>query len=179
MLYLMRATRIITGEKESCMGQYFDQIPVELQGHVREITRTSGLGDNEESLEKISEAWLEKQTVFGEKTGSLSLEEVESLGREEARGALALTYSGSLLTIGPLVDGSRKVSYVSIGLRSDVPQAAEKEGSILRLDVRVGQSVEFETGPVKSTSPVLKIAAPTGNLSVEEQEEKTAVTGEG
>jgi hypothetical protein len=154
------------------MGQFYDQIPEELKQHVKEITRTSGLPDTEESLEKISEAWLEKRKVFEEKTRNLNLEDAPSLGMEEERGALALTYSGSLVTIGPLVEGSRKVAYVSIGLRSDVPETAEKEGSVLKKDVTVDDSIEFKIGPVKNTSSILKIAVPTANLSVEEQEEK-------
>jgi hypothetical protein len=154
------------------MGEYFDQIPDDLKRHVKESTRTSGLPDTEESLEKISEAWLEKKRVFEEKTANLRLEEVRSLGAAEERGALALTYSGSLVTIGPLVEGARKVAYVSIGLRSDVPEAAEKEGSVLNRDVNIDEPVEFKVGPVKNTSPILKIAAPQEGLSVEEQEEK-------
>jgi hypothetical protein len=154
------------------MGQFFDQIPDELKRHVKEITRTSGLPDAEESLEKISEAWLEKRKVFEEKTRNLNLEEVRSLGVEEERGALALTYSGSLVTIGPLVEGSRKVAYLSIGLRSDVPETAEKEGSVLKKEVTVDAPVEFKVGPVKNTSPILKIAVPAVGLSIEEQEEK-------
>jgi hypothetical protein len=154
------------------MGLYFDQIPEELKRHVKEITRTSGLPDAEESLEKISEAWLEKRKVFEDKTRSLNLNEAQSLGTEEERGALALTYSGSLVTIGPLVEGSRKVAYVSIGLRSDVPETAEKEGSELKKDVTLDAPVEFDVGPVRNTSPILKIAVPAEGLSVEEQEEK-------
>lgn len=154
------------------MGQFFDQIPEQLRRHVKEITRTSGLPDVEESLEKISEAWLEKRKVFEEKTRNMKLEEVQSLGAEEERGALALTYSGSLVTIGPLVEGARKVAYVSIGLRSDVPETAEKEGSVLKKDVAIDSPVEFKVGPVKNTSPILKIAVPAEGLSIEEQEEK-------
>jgi hypothetical protein len=153
------------------MGQFFDQIPEQLRRHVKEITRTSGLPDVEESLEKISEAWLEKRKVFEEKTRNLKLEDVKSLGAEEERGALALTYSGSLVTIGPLVEGARKVAYVSIGLRSDVPEAAEKDGSVLKKDVAIDAPVEFKVGPVKNTSPILKIAVPAEGLSIEEQEE--------
>ena len=154
------------------MGQFYDQIPEELKGHVKEITRTSGLPDTEESREKISEAWLEKKKVFEDKIAGLSLEEAVSLGKDDEKGALALTYSGSLVTIGPLVDGARKASYVSIGLRSDVPEAAEKMGSILKKDITVDDTIEFKVGPVKNTSPILKIAIPTGDLSAEEQEEK-------
>ena len=43
---------------------------------------------------------------------------------------------------------------------------------MLKKDVTVDDTIEFKVGPVKNTSPILKIAIPAGDLSVEEQEEK-------
>lgn len=154
------------------MGEFLDQIPEEIQGHVKEITRTSGLPEGDESVEKIAKGWLEKKQVFEEKIADLSMEEVESLEKDDERGALALTYSGSLVNIGPVVDGVRKASYASIGLRSDVPDTAEREGSVLAKEVVLDNTIEFEFGPVKNTSPIFKIAVLTGDFSAEEQEEK-------
>lgn len=154
------------------MGEFFDQIPEEIQGHIKEITKLSGLPEGEESVEKIAQGWLEKKKAFEEKTQSMDMEEVESLEKDDERGALALTYSGSLVNIGPLFDNARKVQYASIGLRSDVPDTAEKEESILAKDVTVDDTIEFETGPVKRTSQIFKIAVLIGDHSAEEQEEK-------
>jgi hypothetical protein len=73
--------------------------------------------------------------------------------------------------IGPQLDGVRKVQYTSIGLRLDVPDVADKEGSKRAGDVLLDEPIEFEIGPVKHTSPILQIAVISGQKSIEEQEE--------
>ena len=40
------------------MGQYFDRIPDELKGHVKEITRTSGLGLPPPAPSSAAAAWI-------------------------------------------------------------------------------------------------------------------------
>lgn len=83
-----------------------------------------------------------------------------------------MTYSGSLVLIGPLVEDSRKAQYISIGLRKDVPDIVDKTDSKLSKDVAVDETVEFEVGPVKSTSQVFKIAVLTEKLPAIEQQQK-------
>jgi hypothetical protein len=159
------------------MGEYLDQIPEEIRGHVREITRISGLPEGEESVETIAQAWLEKKKTFEEEIQKMKMEEIEFFSKEDERAALALTYSGSLVNIGPLVENDRKVQYMSIGLRKDVPDLAERDDSVLTKDINIDEPIEFERGPVRSTSQIFKIAVFTGDLSAEEQEEKiTEVT---
>ena len=83
-----------------------------------------------------------------------------------------MTYSGSLINIGPLVDGARKSAYASIGLRRDVPDMVTKEGCILSSDICLNEPIEFEVGPVKKTSAIFKIVVCSEKLSASEQEEK-------
>ncbi|KKK73521.1 hypothetical protein LCGC14_2892980, partial [marine sediment metagenome] len=40
------------------MGEFLDKIPENIQDHIREITKTSGLPPDEESVEKIAKGWL-------------------------------------------------------------------------------------------------------------------------
>ena len=154
------------------MGEYLDQIPERLRSHIQEITRTSGLPEGEESVELIAQAWLEKKKTFEEKIGVLKMEEIETLSRDDTRGAVVMTYSGSLLLIGPLADGARMAQYISIGLRKDVPDSVEKTGAVLAKDVAADETVEFEEGPVKSTSQVFKIAVLSEKLPLLEEEQK-------
>ena len=42
------------------MGEYLDKIPSEVQDHIRQITRTSGLPDTEDSVEMIAKGWIDK-----------------------------------------------------------------------------------------------------------------------
>jgi hypothetical protein len=154
------------------MGEFLDNIPENIKEHIREITKTSGLPEGEESVEKIAKGWLEKKQVFEDKIGDMGMEEVDFLSADDERAALAITYSGSLVNIGPMVNGIRNVGYISIGLRSDVPDAAVKEGSKIVKDIAVDEQIEFEIGPVKNTSAIFKIAVLTGNYTAIEQEEK-------
>jgi hypothetical protein len=152
------------------MSEYLDQVPVEIQNHLRQITKSSGLPDTEDSLEMIAQGWLEKRQRFDRHLSRNSLEEIELLEKTDSRGCLAMTYSGSLLNIGPMREMGRNVQYVSIGLRKDVPESASQTGSQLQKDVKVGAAVEFTAGPVQSTSPVFKIAVTSEDLDLDEQE---------
>jgi len=140
------------------MGEHFEQIPQNIQEHIRDIFKTSGLPDTPESLDIMSEAWLRKKEAFESEIERLEMEEVDMLPKDDTHGVLVLTYSGSLVNIGPLSEKGRKVEYVSIGLRKDVPEAATKEDSILGSDVFIDEEIEFEKGPVQMTSAAYKIA---------------------
>ena len=155
------------------MSDILTQIPEIIQNHIRDITRTSGLPDNEESVAQIAMAWVEKKNAFEDKIESMNMEEVESLEKDSENGAIAITYSGSLLNIGPKDSDGRKVEYASIGLRKDVPDIISKEGCELASDLVVDEKAEFEGGrPVKSTSQIFKIAVcKDQDISHEEEEE--------
>ena len=158
--------------EEEILESNLDRIPENIRDHIREITSTSGLEDNMESVEKIAESWLEKEKLFEEQMHLMDMEEVESLDRESPDGALAMTWSGSLVNIGPLKEESRNVEYSSIGLRADVPESAICDNSIIKSEVSKDSGIEFEKGPVQATSPIHKIAICRGELKAEEQEEK-------
>ncbi|GAG13885.1 unnamed protein product [marine sediment metagenome] len=151
------------------MGYFFDQIPERIQSHIREITKTSGMPDNEESLEKISEGWLEKKRIFEEQIEDSQMEEIESFSKDDDRGLLALTYSGSIVNVGPLSEDARRLEYSSIGLRLDVPDSVIEEVTDLAGDVETGGSIEFESGRLRSTSPIFKITVCEEGLDAEEQ----------
>ncbi len=147
----------------------FDGLGTVIQGHIRQIAKTSGLRDGQESLEKLAEAWTMKREAFEATTREHGLIEVSFFGAEEERGALALTYSGSIVTIGPLDGGKRRCEYASVGLRADVPQSATEPESTLSADVETDGPIAFSRGPVKSTSPVFKIAVAAERLPLDEE----------
>ena len=152
------------------MGEYIDQVPVEIQDHIRQITKTSGLPDTEDAVDMIAQGWLEKKHRFEKITSRMELEEVETLPKSDQRGCLVMTYSGSLLNIGPLREQGRMAQYASIGLRKDVPETAVNIGSELAADVVVGAPVSFTKGPISSSSPAFKVAVTAEELNLEEQE---------
>ncbi len=148
-----------------------DQVSEKVQNHIRQLIKTSGLLDSEESIEAIAQGWLEKKASFEEQVEERNMEEVECLAGDDQKGCLLMTYSGSLLNIGPLVDGVRKAEYASIGMRQDVPESAEEENSRLDGNIELDNSVTFSRGPIKKGSPIFKIAVPAENMEAEEQEE--------
>ena len=154
------------------MGEFFDQIPEHIQGHVRELTKASGMPDDEEYLEMISEAWLQKKRIFEEKIENAEMDEVDAFENSDDRGVLALTYSGSLINIGPRVDDIRNLEYTSVGLRADVPDAVTEPSSEIDGTINIDKPLKFSAGRVKNTSAIFKISVPHEDLSVEEQIEK-------
>lgn len=155
------------------MNDYFTSLPENIREHIQKITKTSGLPDTDESVEKMAEVWMEKEKVFEEKTETMGLEEVDVLEADDPRAALLMTYSGSLISVGTLKDDQRRVEYTSIGLRGDVPNTLELEGNGLVNHVIIDEGVEFKTGPIQKTSPIYKIIiCKEENLEADEQEEK-------
>jgi hypothetical protein len=165
------------------MGEKFDAVAPEVQNHIRKLVKTAGLEDTEESLELLSAGWLEKQESFFFQTKQKNMEEVEFLSSDDPRGALVMTYSGSLISIGPVRagddgegesedDGTRPVDYVSIGLRNDVPESAGEERSVLSEDIARGQAVAFEQGPIAKSSPAYAIAVFSEELEFDDEVEQ-------
>lgn len=153
------------------METYLDQVPEAVQGHIRSITRTSGLPDTDESIEKIAHAWLEKMRFFEERLAEHEMSEVDEYAADETRGAVLLTYSGSLITVGPGDDGMRSIGYTSIGLRQDVPDQAATTDTSVSEDIAVDAPAHFSNGPIKKSSPVYAIAISPEDLSADETEE--------
>jgi nucleoid DNA-binding protein len=149
-----------------------DQVPLEIRAHLEGITRTSGLPPGEDSLEMIAGAWVRKKQRFEEQIASLHMLPVAGLGRDEPRGALLLTYSGSLISVGAPGAETRWAEYASIGLRRDVPRIAKTDRAVLETDIRVGAPLAFASGPVKQSSPILQIAVCGEEVDPEEQQRR-------
>lgn len=148
----------------------FNSLSPEIQQHSKQIAKTSGLPQNEESHEQLAVAWKDKEAIFEKTLVDNKLLDMAFHGRSEPRGALVLTWSGSIINIGPLVDGNRRCEYTSIGLRADVPPAATDEASELSADLEVDEPVQFLRGPIKTSSPVYKIAIASETLEPEVEE---------
>lgn len=148
----------------------FESLSTEIQDHLKQIATSSGLPLDDESYERMASAWLEKKAAFETTLKEKNLVEVTFFSKEEDRGVLALTWSGSIINIGPLVDGKRKSEYTSIGLRADVPPSASDDASELSVDIELDQPMGFVKGPIKTSSPIYKIAVTCDELPPEEEE---------
>ncbi|UCF96280.1 MAG: HU family DNA-binding protein [Spirochaetaceae bacterium] len=154
------------------MSDEIRELSATVRSHLKKITRSSGLPDTEESFQKMVAVWLEKKKMFEGQIRALDMEEVDSFSKDDPRGALLLSYSGSLISLGTLSPGGRRVEYASISLRADVPHLAVTEGSALAADIRIDSEAEFSSGKVRSTSSLLKIAVCGTEVSPEEQEKR-------
>jgi nucleoid DNA-binding protein len=154
------------------MSNEFQELSDTVRAHLKKITRSSGLPDTEESLRRMAAVWLEKKRMFEGQIGALDMVEVQSFAKDDPRGALLLSYSGSLISLGTLAGGGRLVEYASISLRADVPDLVITEGGGLAADIQVDGEASFTSGKVRSTSSLLKIAVCPADVSPEEQEKR-------
>jgi len=137
----------------------FDDMDPRIQNHiVKNVLKPSGLEINDINKEMMATAWFNKEEAFTSQLSSLGMVEVETLSSDEKRAALALTFSGSLIGIGPMEGNHRQVIYSSIGMRRDVPNQAVSDNSSLDSDLSVGEEAHFSGGPIVKSSPLYKIA---------------------
>jgi hypothetical protein len=148
-----------------------EEMNQKIKDHLRQLVKTAGLPDTEESLELLENGWMEKLEAFEKEVGDRRMEAAEEYAADEARGALMMTYSGSLLSIGPLAEEGRAVEYRSIGIRGDVPETARSGETEVADDVVVDEGVSFTNGPIQKSSPIFKIAVVPEGIGEEEQEE--------
>ncbi len=67
------------------MSDILTQIPEVIQNHIREITKTSGLPNNEDSVAQIAMAWIEKKSSFEDKIESMNMQEVDTFEKDNER----------------------------------------------------------------------------------------------
>ncbi len=145
-----------------------------IKAHLQGLIRSSGLPETEESLELMAQVWFGKKDMFESQIKALDMQELERFSADDPRGALLLTWSGSLLSMGALrADrAGRRTEYASIELRTDVPHLALSEQGELASDLTLGQPATLRAGPVANTSALLTIAACDPAVPPEEQEKR-------
>ena len=166
------------------MSESLSKVSEKVQNHLKQLSGSVKLLEGGvDPLGVLAGAWLEKEEIFNRELEKNELELVDEFAANEERGALIMTYSGSILSLGPFdnadagTEATRKVEYSSIGFRTDVPESLDQDDSILAADVLIDEPVQFKNGPLKKTSPVYKVALVKESLSTEEAEELlTSVT---
>lgn len=145
-----------------------------IRQHIQQLVKTAGLPDTEESIESLERGWQEKLDTFEKQVEERDMEMVEEFDAEDERGALLMTYSGSLINLGPKGEHGRFVAYHSIGMRNDVPESAETDNTDLADEVVIDEGATFTNGPIKKSSPIFKIAVIVEEMEDAEQEELLA-----
>jgi hypothetical protein len=89
----------------------FEQLPAPIQQHIGGIARELGKNEDQGFLEELGNIWQRKATLFQEQARAVGMSMVEELPEGDPRGALFLTYSGSLLSVGPIFEGLTVVGW--------------------------------------------------------------------
>jgi hypothetical protein len=144
-------------------------IPPEVREHLLGLIGHSRLPPTDDTMRRLVEAWLLKKAAFQKATEHGLFHTTRLMRRDDPNGCLALTMSGSLVSIGPLADGRREITYSSIGLRTDVPETLAVSDGALAEDVECGRPIRFSGGKLKKTSAVTDIAAAPAGTSRTEQ----------
>ncbi len=156
------------------MPEYTSRLTTAIRAHLTGLIRSSGLPETEESLEQMARVWFEKKAMFEGQVKSLDMRELERFPADDPRGALLLTWSGSLLSVGPRKAdaGGRSMEYASIDLRIDVPHLAKADRGDLEGDIAPGEIARLRGGPIAHTSPLLSVVACDPSVAPEEQEKR-------
>lgn len=150
----------------------FNNLTASIQDHIlRNVLAPAHITDSEQNRDALANFWLEKEKAFLTQLKEMGMEEVDSLKKDEPKGILGLTYSGSLIGIGPIEGDARRIIYSSIGMRTDVPDQAVSEQSGLDSDPQVDQELFVTSGPIKKSSPLYKLAVISNLISIEDQRE--------
>jgi nucleoid DNA-binding protein len=172
----------------------FEHLPDRIQRHLESITESSGLPPGEDSLARSTANWIEKRDLFDEQTSLLEMVDLEELSPDDPRGVLVLTYSGSLLSLGPRAGGEtgadssepgdgagsagegtaagRRFEYASIPLRADVPSLVREDGVELEGPLHRDRPARFRGSSIEQSSPVLRAVACTPEVSPADQERR-------
>jgi len=128
--------------------------------------------DDEAAQERLAGLWLERFRLFSAQCKALGMEELPSMQADDARAAIFLSYSGSLITLGPKRGKECWLEYASIKMRTDVPELVRSDKTNLAAEARVDTVAMFEGSALKRSSSLYRIAVCPAGLSPDEQERR-------
>lgn len=146
-------------------------LPEPVQRHLTSLIASEELPNTEDFRERLAAAWEKKCRLFEQQARFIGMEMSDRVSRDDGRGLLILTYSGSIVGIGP-GKGSRDAEYASMELRSDMPQSVINTGTALAEDVARGQSVQFTGGSLQKTSAAFMTAVFPEKVGAEIQQDR-------
>jgi len=151
-----------------------NDLPKQVRRHLEAIAEELGRGGDSSLLLELTAIWTKKAALYEDQARAVHLDIVDSLPEGDGRGTLVLTYSGSLLSIGPDTEKTlgRWLEYSSIKLRTDVPDVVVDHGISVTRAIRVDHGVEIRGSRVTQTSPVYSIAVCPPDTPEEEQERR-------
>lgn len=156
----------------------FNDLPEAISRHLLGLAAEQKMQDNDEYLSNLVNVWKQKEALFRDQARSVRLELVDSVSNKDGRGMMILSYSGSILCVGPVfmtstnINFSRWTEYSSIKLRTEVPDIIMEKAATLDAPLSVGQSVKLGNSKVQATSPAYLIAVCPDDLNEDEQDKR-------
>jgi len=151
---------------------HYDELPSEIRRQLDSMIHDSGLPDGPDARERFAALWAEKFRLFSSQIESLGMTMEASFAEGDARAAILLTYSGSLVTLGPRRGKDRWIEYASIKMRTDVPDLVRGDGATQVGPIVRGETASFSGCPVKKTSAIYRIAVCPAGASADDQERR-------
>ncbi|HSV56563.1 MAG TPA: HU family DNA-binding protein [Magnetospirillaceae bacterium] len=152
--------------------KYFDGLPQAIRRQLISLIEESDLPRDEATRERMAAVWDEKYRLFTGQTALLGMEAADGMEKDDPRGAILLTYSGSLISLGPVRGKSRWLEYASIKLRTDVPELIRGDRANLAGQAKLDAPALFEGCPVRRSSALFRIAVCPPGISADDQERR-------
>jgi len=141
------------------MPDKLKKMPEELSTHITDIMKINDFDKDNSSKQLFIDSWLKKKALFDKIVEHHGFHIVPCLDKGFKEGIIAITYSGSLITLTPEDEaGNRELVYNSIGLRKDIVEKTVVKKAVISLPLEIHKSLAFEKGKIKKTSPILSIA---------------------
>ncbi|PKL09997.1 MAG: HU family DNA-binding protein [Spirochaetae bacterium HGW-Spirochaetae-7] len=150
----------------------YDELPERIRTQLDGLLADAGRADDPEARERLASIWSEKFRLFTGQTAALDMVSVGELAADDDRAAIFLTYSGSLISLGPRRGKDRWLEYASIKLRVDVPELVRGDKANLASAAILDQAASFEGTSLKRSSALYRIAVCPAGTSPDEQERR-------
>jgi hypothetical protein len=148
----------------------FKKLPKEVRNHLNSLPGIAEIIKNPGMEDLLGDSWMQKEKIFMDQVHSYGMRIEHHIPQDEKKAFLILTYSGSILGVGPEGRGKKhQVIYASIGFRKDVPEKLIEENLKIKNEVKIDREVEFSGGTLKKSSPVYKIAVMPGEIAPGDQ----------
>ncbi|HOT61428.1 MAG TPA: HU family DNA-binding protein [Treponemataceae bacterium] len=150
----------------------YGELPEEIRKQIDALLEGENGTAAEERREQYARIWKKKFDLFTGQVANVGLEIVKSLEKDDPRAMILLTYSGSLVSMGPAQNGKRWLEYASIKFRSDVPDFVTGQGVSLAGPVKQDSTVGFDGSTLKQSSAIYRIAVCPAGMTPGDQDQR-------
>ncbi|HKL86273.1 MAG TPA: HU family DNA-binding protein [Treponemataceae bacterium] len=150
----------------------FNELPNEIKDRINSLVEETEKTKNGINKEEYALIWKKKHDLFIAQIATIGMTLIPSLETNDSRGAILLTYSGSLISLGPAKLGKRWLEYASIKFRHDVPDFVRGSSVVLTHGAMENKTAAFEGCALTQSSAVYHIAVCPEGTKASDQDER-------